>query len=327
MSNYSGTNIPSADEAIGGNDPITMELTAPPSYGPLHPIAIWSRLKHDVAALIGLGIVSIIILIALFAPVIAPQDPKLTNRDNSNAPPSWLNKSEDSSGGEAKYSLFGTDLRGQDVFSRSVYGARTSLMVGAAVMCLAALIGVTLGCIAGYMGGFMDGLIMRCVDILLAFPFLILALAMVSVVPQATLFHIALILGLTSWPGICRLMRGQVLSAKEHDFVKAAAALGAGHGAILFRHVLPNCIAPVIIWFTMGIAGAIMGEASLSFLGLGDPDSMSWGSMINSGLTRSNFPDEWWAAIFPAIFLAITVLGFNLLGDGLQDAINPRLKK
>lgn len=325
MSNPTSTESTLADEAIGGNDPVNMELTAPPSYGPLHPLAIWSRLKHDTAALIGAGIVLIVLFIALFAPILAPHDPKLANRDIMNKPPTWIDKK---SAEEIKRpSYFGTDVRGQDVLSRVIYGARTSLLVGAAVMCLAALIGVTLGCIAGYAGGFVDALIMRCVDILLAFPFLILALAMVSVVPQATLVHIALILGLTSWPGICRLMRGQVLSAKEHDFVKAASALGAGHIAILFRHVLPNCIAPVIIWFTMGIAGAIMGEASLSFLGVGDPDSMSWGTMINSGLTRSDFPDEWWAAVFPAIFLAFTVLGFNLLGDGLQDAINPRLKK
>jgi ABC-type dipeptide/oligopeptide/nickel transport system permease subunit len=227
----------------------------------------------------------------------------------------------------AQKNVFGRDVRGQDVLSRVIYGARVSLLVGLAVVIIASFIGVTLGCIAGYAGGWADAFIMRFVDVLLAFPFLILALALVSIFPRTTVYHIALVLGLASWPGVARLMRGQVLATRENDYVKAALALGAGHTAVLVRHVLPNCIAPVVIWFTMGIAGAIMGEASLSFLGLGEEDSLSWGSMINNGLTKADFPTEWWSVVFPAIALAITVLGFNLLGDGLQDAINPKMKK
>jgi ABC-type dipeptide/oligopeptide/nickel transport system permease subunit len=303
------------------------EEEQPPSYGPLHPIAVWRRLKHDQAALLGGCIVLVIMFIAALAPWLAPYDPQARDLNSINQKPFWLGSAEVSAEAGAQRNLFGRDVRGQDVFSRVIYGARTSLLVGVAVVTIASLIGVTLGCIAGYMGGYVDAVIMRFVDILLAFPFLILALAMVSIFPQTTMVHIAVVLGLASWPGIARLMRGQVLTTREHDYVKAALALGAGHTAILVRHILPNCIAPVLIWFTMGIAGAIMGEASLSFLGLGDPDSLSWGSMINAGLTKADFPYEWWAVAFPAVALAVTVLGFNLLGDGLQDAINPRMKK
>lgn len=294
------------------------------SYGPLHPVAVARRLRRDKVALIGVYIVAFVVFIAAFAPLLAPHDPKGRDLERMNEPPSWV---APVGRVQPKDALFGRDVRGQDVLSRVIYGARTSLLVGVAVVTIASLIGITLGCIAGYAGGFIDSMIMRLVDVLLAFPFLILALAMVSIFPRTTLFHIAIVLGLASWPGIARLMRAQVLSTREYDYVSAARALGAGHSAILFRHILPNCIAPVVIWFTMGIAGAVMGEASLSFLGLGDPDSLSWGSMINTGLSKANFPKEWWAVLFPAVALAFTVFGLNLLGDGLQDAINPRMKK
>jgi peptide/nickel transport system permease protein len=208
-----------------------------------------------------------------------------------------------------------------------IYGARTSLLIGVLVVSIAGAIGITLGALAGYIGGGFDSAVMRLVDILLAFPFLVLALAAVSIFPHATIWHIAGVLGFTFWPAICRLTRAQVMATREREYVSAVRALGAGHARVLLRHIMPNCVAPVVIWFAMSIAAAIMGEASLSFLGLGDPDSTSWGAMIYMGLSRMNFPDEWWAAVFPALALAITVLGFNLLGDYLQDALNPRLKK
>jgi ABC-type dipeptide/oligopeptide/nickel transport system permease subunit len=245
-----------------------------------------------------------------------------------NEPPFWTNPYGPYASQEYKknHNLFGRDVMGRDILSRVIYGARTSLIVGVAVVTLSSLIGVSLGSIAGFAGGAIDAVIMRFVDVLLAFPFLILAIAVISVFPHTTLFHIALVLGLTSWPGICRLMRAQVMTTREQDYVKAAQALGAGRLAVLLRHILPNCIAPVVIWFTIGIAGAIMAEASLSFLGFGQ-DSMSWGSMIENGLRKSDFPTEWWPVAFPAIALAMLVLAFNLLGDGLQDAINPKLRK
>lgn len=300
----------------------------PPSYGPLHPVSLWRRIRRDPPALFGGILVLIITVIAVLAPVLAPNDPRARDLSRINEPPPWISPGGVDVGHKSQpLHLLGSNVRGQDILSRVIYGARVSLLVGISVVLIASLIGVTLGCIAGYAGGIADAIIMRLVDVLLAFPFLILALALVSIFPNTRIYHIALVLGLASWPGVARLMRGQVLATRENDYVKAAQALGAGHLAILLRHILPNCIAPVLIWFTMGIAGGIMGEASLSFLGLGEEDSLSWGSMINNGLTKADFPSEWWPVVFPAVALAVTVLGFNLLGDGLQDAINPRMKQ
>lgn len=285
------------------------------------------HLYRDPVAITGSILTALILVCAVFAPVLAPLNPDATDRSRMNEAPRWLSIPAYQKPKAAPDTILGRDVRGRDVLSRVVYGARTSLLVGFLVVAIAAVIGVSLGCVAGYAGGFVDAAIMRAVDILLAFPFLILALAMVSIFPRATLWHISLVLGITYWPAICRLTRGQVLATRGKEYVKAAQAIGAGHGTILFRHILPNCMAPVIIWFAMGIAGAIMGEASLSFLGLGDPDSLSWGTMIYTGLSRSDFPAEWWAAVFPAMALAATVLAFNLLGDALQDALDPRIRR
>lgn len=267
------------------------------------------------------GCVVLVIIMALAAPWLAPADPGQVNRHRMNEPPRWLNRPPAATPADT---LMGRDVRGRDVLSRVIYGARTSLLIGFVAVGIAALVGVVLGAMAGYAGGVTDVIIMRVVDMLMAFPFLILALAVVSIIPRPTFWHIALVLGFTYWPGICRLTRGQVLSVRNHEYVKAAQALGAGNVRLLVRHIMPNCMAPVTIWFAMGIAAAVMGEASLSFLGLGEPDSLSWGSMIYMGLTRSDFPAEWWAALTPALALGVTVLGFNLLGDLLQDYLNPR---
>lgn len=291
------------------------------------------KLLHDAAGATGALIVLLLIFAGLFAPVLAPENAFEPNRSRMNEPPRWadasayLKTSQARRTGLRPNSLLGRDVRGRDVLSRVLYGVRTSLLIGVAVVFLAGAIGISLGAIAGYAGGAVDAAIMRVVDILLAFPFLVLALAAVSIFPHATLRHITIVLGLTFWPAICRLTRAQVMATREREYVSAVRALGAGHLRTLTRHIMPNCIAPVIIWFAMSIAAAIMGEASLSFLGLGDPDSTSWGAMIYMGLSRANFPTEWWAALFPALALALTVLGFNLLGDALQDALNPRLKK
>lgn len=309
--------------------PLTEEReTAHRSYGPLHPVAVWSRLRHDKPALLGLALAIVFIMVAVLAPVLAPAPPGKQDFSRMNEAPYW-SKSAPQAAAKAPglAGLCGRDVAGRDILSRVIYGTRTSLLVGVAVVSLAGLIGVFLGTLAGYAGGMVDAFIMRFVDILLAFPFLILAIAVVSIFPQTTLLHIALVLGLTSWPAISRLMRAQVMRTRELDYVIAARALGARRMTLIWRHILPNCIGPVIIWFTMGIAGAIMAEASLSFLGFGQEDSMSWGAMIDNGLRKSDFPREWWPVTFPAAALALLVLAFNLLGDGLQDAINPKLKR
>lgn len=297
------------------------------SRSPFHPLVLWQQFKKQPTAMFGLICVGLIFLTAVFAPALAPDDPAQVDRARMNEVPRWVQVPSYRKDAPAPQTVMGRDVRGRDVLSRVLYGARTSLLVGFAVVCIASAIGVALGCVAGYAGGIVDAVIMRLVDILLAFPFLILALAVITIFPHTTLWHIAAVLGLTYWPSICRLTRGQVLATRQNEYVSAARVIGASHFSILFRHILPNCLAPVIIWFAMGIAGAIMGEASLSFLGLGDPDSLSWGTMIYTGLSRANFPEEWWSAVFPAIALALTVLGFNLVGDGLQAALNPRLRR
>jgi peptide/nickel transport system permease protein len=298
-----------------------------PSRGPMHPLVIWHRMRRDPTAVFGVVLVLLFIVVALSAPLTAPYSPRERAPSRMNEAPFWVAPARSAEGAASTgRHWFGLDVAGRDILSRVIYGARTSLLVGVAVVSLASLIGIILGSLAGYAGGLTDSVIMRFVDMLLAFPSLILAIAVVSIINETTVFHIALVLGLTSWPGISRLMRAQVLATRDLDYVLAARALGASHTAIMLRHILPNCIAPVIIWFTMGIAGAVMGEASLSFLGFSQ-DSLSWGSMIDNGLRKSDFPTEWWPVVFPAAALALLVLAFNLVGDGLQDAINPKLKK
>jgi peptide/nickel transport system permease protein/oligopeptide transport system permease protein len=297
----------------------------PPPRGPLHPLVLWGRLRKDIPAVIGLILVALFVLIALFAPLIAPADPNATDLTRMNQAPAFLMPAD--SPDRVHAGFLGRDVRGRDVLSRVIHGTRTSLLIGVLVVMISSAIGVTLGSIAGYFGGLTDTIISRIVDILLAFPFLILALAIVSIFPRTSQWHMALALGLAGWPSMARLMRAQVLGTRELEFVSAARALGAGNLHILTRHVLPNCIGPAIIWVTMGIAGAIMAESSLAFLGLGEDDSLSWGTMINTGLTKANFPDQWWGVAFPALALALLVLAFNMLGDGLQDAINPRKRR
>lgn len=296
----------------------------PPPRGPMHPLVIWGRLKRDKPAVLGLMMVVAFVLVAVFAPWIAP-DPHALDRTRANEAPAFLTRNDPDRPPDG--AILGRDVRGRDVFARVVHGTRTSLVIGVLVVLISSAIGVTLGSIAGYFGGIVDTLISRLVDILLAFPFLILALAIVSIFPRTTQWHMALALGLAGWPSMARLMRAQVLGTRELEFVSAARALGAGNLHILTRHILPNCIGPAIIWVTMGIAGAVMSESSLAFLGLGEDDSLSWGTMINTGLTKANFPDQWWGVAFPAAALALLVLAFNMLGDGLQDAINPRKKR
>jgi peptide/nickel transport system permease protein len=269
------------------------------------------RLLRRKGAVLGLVIVFLFILLALFAPWIAPFDPLETSWSAVRKAPS------------AQY-LLGTDEIGRDVLSRVIWGARDSLQAGLVSVCIAMALGVPIGLLAGYAGGWVDGLISRFTDAMLAVPFLILAIALAAFLgPSLTNAMIAI--GVSSTPIFIRLTRGQVLSVKVEDFVEAARAVGNPHWRIALRHILPNILAPLIVQATLAIAAAIIAEASLSFLGLGQqPPAPSWGSMLN---TAKNYVDNApWMAIWPGLSIFLLVLSFNLLGDGLRDALDPRHK-
>ena len=269
------------------------------------------RLMRRRGAMLGLAIVLVFVLIAFFAPVIAPQDPLQTSWSAVRKAPS------------AQY-LFGTDEIGRDVLSRVIWGARASLLAGLVSVSIAMALGVPIGLLAGYMGGWVDGVISRFTDAMLAVPFLILAIALAAFLgPSLTNAMIAI--GVSATPIFIRLTRGQVLSVKVEDFVEAARAVGNPHWRIALRHILPNILPPLIVQATLAIAAAIIAEASLSFLGLGQqPPAPSWGSMLN---TAKNYVDNApWMAIWPGVSIFLLVLSFNLLGDGLRDALDPRHK-
>ncbi len=269
------------------------------------------RLLRRRGAMLGLAIVLVFVLLAVFAPVLAPQDPLQTSWSAVRKAPS------------AQY-WFGTDEIGRDVLSRVIWGARASLLAGLVSVCIAMALGVPIGLLAGYMGGWVDGVISRFTDAMLAVPFLILAIALAAFLgPSLTNAMIAI--GVSATPIFIRLTRGQVLAVKVEDFVEAARAVGNPHWRIALRHILPNTLPPLIVQATLAIAAAVIAEASLSFLGLGQqPPAPSWGSMLN---TAKNYVDNApWMAIWPGVSIFLLVLSFNLLGDGLRDALDPRHK-
>ena len=267
------------------------------------------RLMHRGGAMFGLAVVAFFILIALFAPWIAPHDPLATSWDAVRRAPS------------VAY-LFGGDELGRDVLSRIIWGARASILAGLVSVSISMALGVPIGMLAGYLGRWVDALISRLTDAMLACPFLILAIALAAFLgPSLTNAMIAI--GISATPIFIRLTRAQVLAAKAEDYVEAARALGNPHWRIALRHILPNIVAPLIVQATLAIAAAVIAEASLSFLGLGQqPPAPSWGSMLN---TARNYVEQApWMAIWPGISIFLLVLSFNLLGDGLRDALDPR---
>ena len=267
------------------------------------------RLLRRRGAMVGLFIVAFFVLLAILAPWLAPYDPLAT---------SWSAVRK----GPGMAYLFGTDELGRDVLSRVIWGTRASLLAGVVSVSISLSLGVPIGILAGYAGGWTDGLISRCTDAMLACPFLILAIALAAFLgPSLTNAMIAI--GVSATPIFIRLTRGQVLAVKVEDYVEAARALGNPHLRIALRHILPNVVAPLIVQATLAIAAAIIAEASLSFLGLGQqPPEPSWGSMLN---TAKNYVDNApWMAIWPGLAIFLLVLAFNLLGDGLRDVLDPR---
>ena len=269
------------------------------------------RLVRRRGAMLGLAIVLFFIVIAVFAPLIAPYDPVQTSWTAVRKAPS------------AAY-WFGTDEIGRDVLSRVIWGARASLMAGLVSVCISMALGVPIGLLAGYMGGWVDGLISRFTDAMLAVPFLILAIALAAFLgPSLTNAMVAI--GVSAMPVFIRLTRAQVLSVKVEDYVEAARAVGNPHWRIALRHILPNTLPPLIVQATLTIATAIIAEASLSFLGLGQqPPAPSWGSMLNTA--KDYIDNAPWMAIWPGLSIFLLVLSFNMLGDGLRDALDPRHK-
>jgi peptide/nickel transport system permease protein len=271
----------------------------------------WRRLFRRGGAMVGLAVVTFFVLIAIFAPWLAPHDPLGTSWSAVRAAPS------------ATY-LFGADELGRDVLSRIIWGARASILAGVVSVSISLALGVPIGMAAGYLGRWIDALISRITDAMLACPFLILAIALAAFLgPSLTNAMIAI--GISATPIFIRLTRAQVLAAKSEDYVEAARALGNPHLRIALRHIFPNIVAPLIVQATLAIAAAVIAEASLSFLGLGQqPPAPSWGSMLN---TARNYVDQApWMAIWPGVSIFLLVLSFNLLGDGLRDALDPRHK-
>ncbi len=270
------------------------------------------RMLKDPAAVLGLILALVVVVAGLAAPLLAPASPYVQDLESRLSPP-------------GEETLLGSDQFGRDITSRILWGARISLKVGVMASVISLLIGSLLGLLAGYFGGWLDSLIMRFTDVIMGFPALLFMIAIMAAV-EPSLEAAMVAIGLVSWPSMARLMRSTVLTVRHQDYILAARALGLPHRAIILRHVLPNCLSPVIVAFSMGIAGAIMAEASLSFLGLGaQPPEPSWGSMINDGKDYLRVAP--WLSLAPGGAIALAVLGFNLLGEGLRDALDPKYQR
>uniref|UniRef100_UPI00406C9697 ABC transporter permease n=1 Tax=Cytobacillus sp. FSL W7-1323 TaxID=2921700 RepID=UPI00406C9697 len=279
----------------------------------------WLRLLlKSKTGTIGLLIVLLIIFIAIFAKLLAPHDPNQINAAMMLKPPAWVE------GGVTDYTL-GTDNLGRDILSRIIYGSQISLVVGVASVILAGIIGIFIGLVSGFYGGFLDNILMRIVDSFLAIPTILFALVILTVFGPSA-FTLIVVLGVTNWVQYARLIRGEVLSLKEREFVRAARSMGVRDHKIILKHLLPNVISPFIVISTLSVATTIILEASLSFLGLGiQPPTISWGGILSDG--RDYVATSWWLAAFPGLAITITVLGMIFLGDWLRDVLDPREKK
>ena len=259
----------------------------------------------------GTGLVLILVFMALTAQWIAPYDPNQQVLADRLLPP-------------GAHHWMGTDQYGRDILSRLLYSARISLVVGLVAVSIYVFLGTTIGSVAGYYGGWVDGLLMRITDIFLCIPTFLLILMVIAFVGPS-IINIMVVIGLTSWTDVARLVRGEVLALKEREFVQAARLIGMRDSRVIFRHILPNALGPVLVVATLGIGGAILIESSLSYLGLGvQPPTPSWGNMLEEG--KEHLTDAWWLITFPGLAIFLTVLGYNLLGEGLRDMMDPRLR-
>jgi peptide/nickel transport system permease protein len=272
----------------------------------------WKRFRTNHFAIAGCGVVIFLFLFSFLAPYITPYGPDDLDLYHVLMPPSFSH-------------WFGTDDLGRDVLTRVIYGARISLKVGFVAVGITVLIGTVIGLVAGYYSGWVDNSLMRFVDIMLCFPTFFLILAVIAFLGQS-IWYIMIIIGLTGWMGVARLVRAEVLSIRERDYVLAVRALGASDRRIIFRHILPNAMSPVLVSATIGVAGAILTESALSFLGIGvPPPTPSWGNILTSGKDYIEF--AWWLTLFPGLAIMVTVLAYYLVGEGIRDALDPRINQ
>lgn len=275
---------------------------------------VFRRLKRNKLAMISLIILGILIIMAAFAPLFTPYERDGIDFEAIKQAPS-------------KAHILGTDELGRDVYTRLIYGGRVSLSVGIVAVAIELVIGVILGGIAGFYGGIVETIIMRITDIFMSFPFLIIAITVVSILGPS-IYNVMLVIGLLGWTGIARIVRGQILTLREQEFMEATNALGLSDYRKIVRHLLPNIMASVIVWSTISIAGAILTESALSYLGLGvSPPIPTWGNMMQSAQKLYVLKKQWWLWIPPGIAIFVTVMSLNILGDGLRDALDPKLKR
>jgi peptide/nickel transport system permease protein len=273
---------------------------------------VWTQLRRNRAAMIGAAVIALEILIAIFAPVVAPYGPFDADPRAALKPPSAAH-------------WFGTDDNGRDLFSRVIYGTRISLRVGLIAVAIGGSVGIVLGIVAGYRGGWIDNGVMRAMDLLLAFPGILLALGIIAILGPG-LSNVMIAVGISAIPSYTRLARASTLALRDRDFVTGARAIGCGDGRIMRRYILPNVLPPLIVLTTLGVAGAILTAAGLSFIGLGAvPPTPEWGAILTLG--RKYINQAWWYTTFPGLAIAVTVLGINMLGDALRDALDPRLRR
>lgn len=273
---------------------------------------VWKRLRKNKLAMVGLGIIVFLVLVAIFADVLAPCDPYAINPANALK-------------GSSAEHLLGTDNLGRDILSRLIYGSRTSLLVALISLVISTIIGAVIGGIAGFFGGWWDTILMRLLDILMAVPQILLAVSISSMLGRGT-FNTALAISVSAVPGSARLIRSSIMTVRDQEFVEAATATGSSRMRVLFKHVLPNCLAPLIVDTSMRIGGSIMAISGLSFIGLGvKPPIAEWGSIMTDG--RTYIREFWQLATYPGFCIMLTLFGFNVFGDGLRDAMDPKLKK